>query len=563
MAAVNRPRVANSALARLATMTALVAVASVQCRAVALAQTPSSQNGNRTSAIAWWASAWSPLAPLGDLPRSLPGTQPFLPSLLIRPAPRVGSFWTAGTPGPLATQVRDERAQFEFDLTDVSGTYRRPLDSGAGSRWSGRGFGWGKMGPNGAGIGHIVLQRARLDDGVHGSIVQPYASEPYAVVDTIGEAMSGTTVLLEGAGGWQLGRIGFGVGLGYESLDERSVASAAPRTHRKATPGVTAGIDYALRRVGLHLGAFGRWQQTSETMSVYSINTSTRLYRLAGYHEPVPINITNNYYRRRFNRKAWALGVTVGGRTGAVDWAAFAQSENLSAVNYTTTVGEAPEDRWESGGWSGGGGGQFTIGKSLLATANAKVTMLSGNAKQHEISGTPFRANEMRAELNAELRLVPISGWEAAVSLGVVREERERIDGLAEVSSDIRVWRPSTSFELARWLGSSFAVSVGGAFMQHNPAALLPLASAMGPVYQNWVAPELELEATAAQGKMGMVTLRWQPTPATGVWVRALYEQAQPSRQSLGKLPHGPEGDRTGWSIRLGVVMGGGRAGAS
>ena len=77
-----------------------------------------------------WLTAWSPLAAVADLHRSLPGTEVSLPSLLTLPAPRVGSFWSAGNPGALPFENSDTYAQIRTGYKRYSGEYRRPLDAG-------------------------------------------------------------------------------------------------------------------------------------------------------------------------------------------------------------------------------------------------------------------------------------------------------------------------------------------------------------------------------------------------------------------------------------------------
>ncbi len=505
-----------------------------------------------------WTEAWSPLVPLGELPRTLPGVELGFANLLTLPAPRIGLFWTAGNPAALPREVGELRTEFQVGLIDHSGDFRRPFDPGDETHQLVAGQVWGPLGTKGAGIGRMVVDQGNFSDQTFSDVLVPYSTEPFTVIDTLGEEASRTAIRLEGAGGWQLGRIGVGLGFGYAQQETRTVESAVPVLNRTANPGVTGGVTYDLADGKIRVGAYGRWQQTAETISILSIAAASRVYRFTGFDDPVPINLVATFFSQRFDRKAWAAGGAVGADLGTVSWIVFAQREKLTSENFTTTVGEGMRDYWDADGWTGGAAAQAELkSRHLLLTIDARYTTIAGEEERAEIDGIPFTADETRWHVNGELRGKSDNGWEAALRLGVKREHRTRSDGLAVASTDIRSWRPGVAVEVARWLGPTVAVSAGVALSEHNPSGSVPLAAAMGPVYQNWLAPAVALEATEATSRAFMGTLRWQARATTGFWIQVRSESASPPDDRSGLLPGAPRGERDRLRAAFGVVLGG------
>lgn len=191
----------------------------------------------------------------------------------------------------------------------------------------------------------------------------------------------------------------------------------------------------------------------------------------------------------------------------------------------------------------------------LLLTANAVVSTVGGESVQADLDGVPFEASEHRVFTSAELRLPRSRGWEGALRLSVMRDGRRRSDGVVGVHSDLRTWRPLGAVEVARWFGNSVAFAVGGAVSEHNPSGALPSFSNMGPVYRNWVGPELALYGSEAHSRAGAATLRWLARPATAFWVQARSESTSPP-SSDRTLPGRPMGKRSTWNVTFGVVLG-------
>ncbi|UCG88084.1 MAG: hypothetical protein JSW71_05945, partial [Gemmatimonadota bacterium] len=235
-----------------------------------------------------WMWRWSPIAPLADLRRTLPGRDLPVTSLLSRSAPRVGLFWTAGVPGALPAEASDQRAEFRYVHSDRSGAFRRPLDPGVETHNAGAALAWGSLGGRGAGIGRVTVDRGTLDANAYADILEPYGSDPYSIADTIGDAVGRTAVRLEGAGGWRVGAFGLGLAAGYHQQETRTIASAVPRLYRNANPGLTAGVTVDLLASALQLALVGRWQQEVDQVSMYSVAAPSRVYPFSGYEDPVP-----------------------------------------------------------------------------------------------------------------------------------------------------------------------------------------------------------------------------------------------------------------------------------
>ena len=504
-----------------------------------------------------WLVQWSPLEPSAELRRKPLREALRLPALLTHGSPRIGHFWSVGNPGALESEILEETAAFSAVAGNVSGDYRRPLDAGSSSQLRGSGYGWGRLGERGAGIGRVVVDRVDFDDGVFSNVLYPYGTEPYSILDTLGEATSGTGVLLEGAGGWVVGRLGFGIGLGYTSREVRTVASAVPRIHTIATPGVSVGLRFDLGQGGIAVGIFSRWHQDAESIRIYSIAAASRVYEVAGYDEPVRRDLTSDWYSRRFERTVWSHGATLGGEIEGVSWILFASRDKNSASNFGIRSGDGEPDAWDASGWQAGAAARaFLRDNTVLLNLETRYTTLSGKADRPNLEGVPFAADESHFSMTGEIRLLPGGRWEAAAIASATREERKRSDGLAEVFSDLITWRPFASAEIVRWFGSSFAVSVAGTFAEHNPSGILPLASTLSEAYRNWIAPELALEASEARASAGAVAVRWQLRSATAIWLQGSRFSATPAAIAPGSLQLRPGGSRRGWTVAAGVVLG-------
>jgi hypothetical protein len=516
---------------------------------------PTAAAGSESTA---WLMRWSPLRLNADLPRELPGAAASLPSLLTLPAPRVGSFWTAGNPGSLPWNVQDRYTQFRLASNREVGDYRRPLDGGTDTRTGGTVFGWTDLGANGAAIGRVVADHLNQDNGAHSDVVLPHSSNPFVVLDTVGDALSGMVARVEGAGGWKLGNLGLGLGLGYDGREVRTAASPAPRQYRVSVAGATAGINYALMQDLIEIGVFGSWQQVAQTTYVSSRAADTRVYLLRGYFNPLRIDLNGQVYHRRFDRKANALGASLAGRVGPLEWAAYAQRDGLTERQSVFMEDEPPTDEWKADGWTGGMAGTAVLGdSSFLATVWGGYSGVNGEARRWDLNEVSFNADEAEWYLSGELRLLPQRGWTAAVRVGTVRQSRKRWDYLARVGSDINSWTVTVAAEVARTLAWGVSASLGVGYTRHSPWGSIPTPGLMEPAYQSWIAPELSIYLNQASSVAGFATLLWSASSRLSLWASGSLTSLS-GNSGFYLPPLLPEGSRRHSSIELGLTLLGG-----
>lgn len=522
---------------------------------VAAAQTLGAPTAPGGAELPRWLMRWNPVRLTADLPRELPGAATSLPSLLTLPAPRVGTFWTAANPAGLPTDVDDEYAQFRLGVRQNDGSYRRPLDAGKDRRIGGTGFGWKDLAANGAAIGRVVVERMDQDAGAHADVVLPHSSNPFVMLDTIGDAMSGMIVRLEGAGGWRIGGLGLGLGLGYDGRDIRTEASTAPRNYQVSAAGVSGGVSYDLFDGALQLGAHGRWGQIVQRTSVVSYAAPTRVYVLSGYYDPVPLDLDRQGYYRRFERNATAFGGSVGGTLLGAKWTVFAQRDKLSEKQSVQIEDDPPTDNWDADGWSGGLAAQRAFADStVLLTLSAEYATVSGEALRMDLEEVNFAAEEDGLYVAGEVRWLPHNGWSAAVRLGTGRESRVRQDYLARTASDLKAWAPAASIEVARALPAGFSLSVGLGYSQHAPWGSIPDPAIMGEGYQDWIAPELSLYSADASSVTGTLVILWQAKPGLSFWAQGRAASLS-GDAGTARLPLTPEGKRKLGAIEVGVTM--------
>jgi len=537
---------------RLLVAVAALAPAAETARAQAT-DAPGTLNGD---GLPGWVTDWSPLNYLGDLPRELPGRSATFSELLLMPAPRLGVFWTAGNPAGLPFEVGDEHVQFGFGLLNASGDCRRPLDAGEFARRRFSGLGWGELGEWGGVIGRAVVDRTNLKEGAFADVLLPYASNPFIVMDTTGDELGRTAARLEGAGGWRVARLGLGLSLGYEAAETRSIASPVPRLDRSSASGVAGGVTYELLGDGrLRVGVAGRWRRAVERIQIYQAAAQTRLYQLEGYFEPEPLD-PGTRYDRRLEREAWGLDLAVAGRALGGSFAGFARTEQMQEIQFNRLYeSDPPHDRWDADGWTVGGAAQRPfLGDRLLVTGWVRYSVLEGESQRWDIDGVTFRANEKSFKADLEVRVRALQGWEAAGRLSLVRDYRTRRDVLGRTRSVIHNWQPGAGVEVVRWLGSRFALAAGALLAGYAPSGGIPDPVTLGPVTQEYVAPELALQVTGGRTAKVRLGARWQATAGLAFWAQGEYASLTPTEGTVS-IPMEPTGDRSSWTLDFGALL--------
>jgi hypothetical protein len=529
----------------------VMAVASGLVPTTTLAQATDTPGAPLRDPLPGWVTNWSPLQRVADLARQLPAGSRF-PDLLTFPDPRVGIFWTVGNPGALPLEVADERVEFRFELEGSSGDYFRPLDPGGVSRGELSTLGWRRLGERGAVIGSAVFDRTSFQDSVFADVLVPYSSNPFVVIDTIGDPMRRTAVQLEGATGWRFGRLGLGASLGWEGQSNRTVASPVPRLDRTASTGVVGGASLELGG-GFRLGIHGRLRETAEFIQIRTISQPSRIFQLEGYEEPIPLDLQPATYERRFERTAYAVGGAIGfpvlGGAGVL----FAQREDVEEEQFIRqNDAGAPKDVWAADGWTLGGAVQWADADRWVLTLDGRYTTLEGDAFRADIGGIVFTVDEQRLQVDMNVRLRLGAGWRAGGRVELRRATHDRRDLLAEATSDIRSWQGGGAIELARVFANRLGVSIGGRFASYSPSGEIPDPSSRGPVYRRFVGPHLALELAQAVTAAGTIAARWQVADATGLWLRGEYGSLDPTDESIPLLP---DGTRQAWRMSAGVVL--------
>lgn len=507
-----------------------------------------------------WLRAWSPLQPVGTLPRALPEAAGLAPELLLLPAPRAGLFWTAGNPAGLRDEIDGRRVLFSAGLDRREGAYRRPLDPGAVERRGAEALAWGPLGGDGAGIGRVRVERVGREAPAHGMFVTPDVMSPLAVLDTLGHASTTTVAHLEAAGSWRLGRLALGLAPGYRAEQARTDVSPVPVRTRTAGPGVRAGASYRLSS-DLRIGAHGGWQGLVHSISSWAVSGSSTIYELTGFQEPVPIRISSasppTAYSRRLERDAWSAGVSVTGRTGEMRWAAFGRAEAEATDRLQSSGADPIADRWEADGWRAGVAATRPLGERLRLAADLRYGAVTGELFQENFEEPVFVTDEQRLRLEAELRLDAGRGWTLGGRLLALHEDRVRRDRLVQARHRIDAWTSGVAVGAARRVGSGLSVGLGAGAMRHAPTGTLPFPGQMNPVYEEWVAPGALVHGMPATSWVTGATLLWEKGPGTAFWLRGGYDALSPSLGS--RVPASlPEGSRRGVRVSVGALLTGG-----
>ena len=496
--------------------------------------------------------AWSALAPLTDLTRALPIADAALPALLIAPAPRIGLLWTAGNPAALPLEVTDSWTTFNAERSSADGDYRRPLDPGTDRRTQFAGAGWRRVGSRGAAIGRAGYQSSEFGDAVYANVHSPFGANPHVIVDTSGTALDRSAAVLEGALGWQLWGVSAGVALSYEAADTRTLASPVPRTFVRSTPGVRIGIATRLGS-STRIGAHGRWQGGAETVRIWAVGAGTQLFHLEGYNEPRTQNLSTFYFRR-LERDGTAGGLAAAGTLLNTRWTAFVEAGSATEGHYSEVSTTPVMDRWSAESITAGIALQrSSLSDRLLGTLDVRWTTLDGEAERSQDETIAFVARESSILASAEVRWTA-ARWQAAGLLHVLHTDRQRRDLSVGARSEIDALQTSIGLAVSRALVDRLHVAVAAAGAVYDPVGGIPDPSGLGPIYERFIAPELSLHATPARARVASLTANWHATTTTHVWARLLSSHVAPATAGT-ILPRSPTGERSGWSLSVGINL--------
>ncbi len=521
-----------------------------------LAQTATSAPGSDPGAD--WLTGWSPLRPVADLPRLMPGTTLALPGLLTTPPPRAGLFWTAGNPAALVAEQGDGWTAFQLEAVNADGEYRRPLDPGTeeGTRLSAQG--WGAAGRRSAAAGRVVLDRRETASPAHAAVAFPFGSSPLVVLDTAPSAMGHTAARIEGAGGVAIGPAAIGLALGFQAQESRTLAAPVPRQIRVAAPAAVLGATLAVPGTDrVHIGVHARWQRARQGVGMYSIAAATRVYQVSGYNEARAMDLVGVFYNRDIQRESRGAGAALAATIAGARFVVFGETGSTDDAHTSTQAVDPPSDTWTADGHSYGVAATRTfLGERLGLNGIIRRASVDGLTRLHDWDDAViFTADESRLELALDGRL-DLDPWTIGLRVAGTHESRLRTDSMAGMPADLESWVTAGAAEVARAIAGGFSASAGFSLATYKPAGTIPAPDQPGDLFFGFVGPELVFYGTDALAHATALTLRFDP-PANraAFFLQARFGSASPAGSS--RLQMGPPlgATRTGWSLGIGAAL--------
>ena len=502
-----------------------------------------------------WLRAWSPLHWTAGLPRSLPNGMSAVPEPLLWPGARAGLFWSAGNPGALSMEMDDSFATYSAGFGNTDGSYRRPLDPETVRGPFGEAMAWRPFGSRGAAIGRVRVGSVDLDRALSDYDL-PYGGGPYVVMDTAGSNLGRTVVELEGAAAWKNGPLGFGLAFGYRAHHTRTREAPVPRSLSGADPAASVGLVWEFSPA-FRIGAHGRWRRHAERVTIYTVAASTRLYRLQGFFEPPPQDLTTGYYQRRVEREGYAGGLSAGGTIREMDWAVYAEMGSLEERQHPPGFNDPDSDTWDTDGLSLGAAlvRPFSVRNVLLSFA-ARYTGISGTAGRGDLPDTTtFVSDESVFHGEGEFSIDASDAVRLVSRLVLRYEDRTREDYLAHVRSPVQSWTTGVGVAAVVRATEQLALSGGVGNTWYGAGGGIPDPAEMGRAYGLFVAPEMALNATDAGSLAGTASASWQVRETVHLWAALRYSKLSATDQAVS-LASQPEGDRKGYRMSIGFRVG-------
>lgn len=517
------------------------------------------QQASLTNASVWggsWLDRWQPLGNPLDIPRPDPAGETSAFALLAAPPPRAGLFWTLGNPAALPAEAPGSWSGYALDLARAEGGYRGPLDPGAEDDLRLRAEGWGQAADKVTVVGRATLGRSRLAAPAY-ALTATRGSSPLVVLDTTGSDLATTGADIAGAVGIGLGRFALGLSLGFEGGETRTIEAPVPRSTRTAAPTAMAGATW--RPTGgdrLRIGVHARWNRSAHWVSIWSRAAPTRVYELAGYSEPAPIDVTATFYRRNIESEALGFGAGVAGRLGDIDVLVFGETGAAEDRHWSVEVNDPPTDRWNADALHFGlVAGTSLLEERLRVLGGIEHTRLDGRARiaEHEDAVT-FTADESATDLWLDLRSTA-AGWLLGLRVAGRRLDWLRADSLDAAAASLESWTTAVSFEAARLLGAGFSAAIAGGVSTYRPAGAIPAPADRGRGYLDFIGPQLAECASDAGSRAAALTLSWSPAERhTILYVQARAASSAP--EGAMRLPLAPAGNaRDQIGIAFGVQL--------
>jgi len=492
-----------------------------------------------------------PLRPVADHPASVLPAPPF-PDLLLEAPPTVGLFRSAWLPAGLARDVTAGGGSTRLGVGGASGEYRRPFDPDDVRTIGFRAAGWQPVG-TGAAWGRVVAEDIRLGTSGHAAHTNPYGSSPLVLADTTDPKAKRVRYTLEGAMGWSLGAWLVGLSGGLEVIDLGTREAQFIRTNRYSTPAVELNVGRDLF-AGMTLLLHGRWMGGSETMFLRPEPKESRAYLFSGFEDPLPKDIVPpSAYFRRTQRDGYAGGAALAGRLYGEPWVLSVARTYRKDIHFEEVRQDPPTDDWIADGWTVVAAHQRPLPYGITGTLQLDASRVVGDVTLAAVEGVVTRVRETIFEGSLDLRWTASDGaFQAALRLGLDLSRRQLDDYFVRIGADVRAAAPSAVAEVAyRWAGT--AVSVAGGVGGHGPYPSLPRPTAMGPVYQEFIAPRWSRDATKATTLLGAVTLRQTLSARVALFARAGLASLSPSGTPVPPLP-AEAGSYGKWQVEVGVI---------
>lgn len=234
----------------------------------------------------------------------------------------------------------------------------------------------------------------------------------------------------------------------------------------------------------------------------------------------------------------------------------FAERGAQEERQHSRTANDPPVDTWDTGALTVGGGFRRGFGARLEVVLDGRYTVLDGEATRADLSGmTTFESDEAAGEAAAEVRVAATPAVDIVARLSTRYEDRTRADRLEDVGTESTTWVTGVGAAVAWRARSGLDVWTGIGTILDRSGGTMPDPNEIGVAFIRYVAPELALGLSDANGLAAAAGLLWDGLPSAAVLrVRgAWHALAVVEERSLGGYQ--PEGERSGWSLEVGVVQ--------
>jgi hypothetical protein len=281
------------------------------------------------------------------------------------------------------------------------------------------------------------------------------------------------------------------------------------------------------------------------------------VYDIEGLADPQvrPVSSASPYYRKYVRHATGAQLSATGALLGGT-W--LAAAERLVERERQTRREQAspPWDRWRADGWRYDFAARRALPRIGELTGRLSRVAIHGTSELASVNGIFYIADESELRLGGDFRLaLP----DTLALLGITFETRHRVrrlqDFLALRQASFDVWEPGVSVTAGTWFAGRAWGEVSAGVAGHYAAASIPDPDSTSAPYQQYVAPDLSLDATQARVTTLRAAFRNTFTSAFTAWLELRYEKATPTGAAVSHGPVSPT-DRSRFGLVAGVVVG-------